>query len=377
MRFLIVDHYYQKFLKDLYIDQPDLARLSYSEQYEYLMGKSFGISNFYSLNLSKLGHEAAEIIFNCEPLQLQWAGEHTLSVSPNRLRLSFSRWHGIPLLRPRRDRRWLSEILLAQIKTYKPDVLYLQDIGKLPVELLREARNYVRLIVAQHASKIDPIWPLEEYDLVLSSIPEMVDYIRGKGKKSESFRLGFGERILERLGELNQEYEVVFVGSYGAETSPHAEGTRLLEHLAGKRQVDFWGPGIERLSSNSTVRQRFHGEAWGLDAYRVYGASKIALNRHAEWANESANNCRLFEVTGIGTMLLTDYKKNLGELFEIGKEVVAYHSIEECIEMIDYYLLHNDERQSIARAGQRRTLKEHTYSHRMEELTDILKRFIS
>jgi len=74
--------------------------------------------------------------------------------------------------------------------------------------------------------------------------------------------------------------------------------------------------------------------------------------------------------------LLTDRKDNLGELFEIGKEVVAYSTAEEAAELIQYYLAHPDEAQAIARAGQARTLREHTYRHRMEELVPVLQRHL-
>ena len=74
--------------------------------------------------------------------------------------------------------------------------------------------------------------------------------------------------------------------------------------------------------------------------------------------------------------MLTDRKDNLGDLFEIGKEVVAYSSAEEAAELIRYYLTHPDEAQTIARAGQARTLREHTYCHRMQELVPILQRHL-
>ena len=85
---------------------------------------------------------------------------------------------------------------------------------------------------------------------------------------------------------------------------------------------------------------------------------------------------RLYETTGVGTLLITDYKDNLHTLFEPGKEVVAYSSAEECVERIQYYLKHDDEREAIARAGQQRTLREHTYYQRMQELVDIVRKYL-
>jgi spore maturation protein CgeB len=111
--------------------------------------------------------------------------------------------------------------------------------------------------------------------------------------------------------------------------------------------------------------------------YSQLQRSKIALNIHIDMAEQYAANMRLYEATGVGTMLLTDWKTNLHELFELGKEVVAYRSTGECVEMVKYYLAHDAEREAIARAGQQRTLSEHSYYHRMQELTEILSRYLN
>jgi spore maturation protein CgeB len=85
---------------------------------------------------------------------------------------------------------------------------------------------------------------------------------------------------------------------------------------------------------------------------------------------------RLFEATGVGTLLLTDAKVNLPYMFTPGKEVVAYRTTEECVELARYYLENEAERRAIAQAGQQRTLAEHTYFRRMQELVDILGRHL-
>ena len=101
--------------------------------------------------------------------------------------------------------------------------------------------------------------------------------------------------------------------------------------------------------------------------YQILHNSKVTLNHHGD-VEPYANNNRLYEATGVGTLLVTDWKENLHEMFEPGKEIVAYRDSDECIELIKYYLEHDDERRAIARAGQERTLKEHTCYHRMQEL---------
>ncbi len=86
---------------------------------------------------------------------------------------------------------------------------------------------------------------------------------------------------------------------------------------------------------------------------------------------------RLFEATGIGAFLLTDAKPDLGELFEPGREVATYRHAAEAAERIRHYLAHPEERDAIARAGQRRTLAEHTYARRAEQLVEILGPVVS
>jgi spore maturation protein CgeB len=84
----------------------------------------------------------------------------------------------------------------------------------------------------------------------------------------------------------------------------------------------------------------------------------------------------LFETTGIGTFLLTDQKSNLSQFFELDREIVAYTDAQDCIAKALYYLDHEQQREAIAQAGQRRTLGEHTYHKRMVELVDVLKGYL-
>jgi spore maturation protein CgeB len=107
--------------------------------------------------------------------------------------------------------------------------------------------------------------------------------------------------------------------------------------------------------------------------YKVLSLSRISLNRHIDVAEGHANNMRLFETTGVGTLLLTEAAPNLADLFVPGREVVAYEDEDDLVEKIEHYLEHDDERVEIASAGQRRTLSEHTYRRRMTELAAILE----
>ena len=47
-----------------------------------------------------------------------------------------------------------------------------------------------------------------------------------------------------------------------------------------------------------------------------------------------------------------------------------------CVKVIEFYLDHDKEREAIAKAGQQRTLSEHTYHNRMQELVEIVERYL-
>jgi spore maturation protein CgeB len=118
---------------------------------------------------------------------------------------------------------------------------------------------------------------------------------------------------------------------------------------------------------------RFHSPVIALEYFQLLAKSKINLNNHIDCAEEYAGNIRLFEATGMGACLLTDWKINLPEMFETDVEIVTYRSAEECAEKVNYLLEHPQELASIAAAGQRRTLRDHTYVNRAEQLDGILK----
>jgi spore maturation protein CgeB len=360
MKLMIVDTYYPAFLRVFYAEHPGLQSCPYAEQWRILMDQCFGTANFYSDNLRPLGFDAHEVVANCDPLQRRWAREHALPL-----------WAAYPLYRRSgRVKSWQMAVLKAQVEKLRPDVLYVQDLNWMETPLLQAVRKKGRLIVGQTAYVLRQDMNWEPYDLIVSSFPHYVERFRQLGTKSEYLRFAFEARVQKLLGEVQPRHAVVFVGGYSPN---HANGNRLLEHVAARSTVDFWGYGAESLPANSLVRRSCRGEAWGLQMYGVLAESRISLNRHIDVAGRFANNMRLFEATGVGTLLLTDQKDNLHQLFEVGKEVIAYSTPQECVELIAYYLDHEDERRAVARAGQERTLRDHTYQLRMKELAQIVR----
>jgi spore maturation protein CgeB len=106
--------------------------------------------------------------------------------------------------------------------------------------------------------------------------------------------------------------------------------------------------------------------------YKVLRRSRIVLNHHGDIA-PYANNLRLYEATGVGALLLTDAKADLAAMFAPGREVIAYRSTDECLRAIQFSKDDVTSGEAIAAAGQRRTLDEHTYRSRMQELVELVE----
>jgi spore maturation protein CgeB len=365
MKVLILDHYYQHFASAWYASHPGLAKATYAEQRQSLSTSLFGEAPFEVAALRAVGHDAAEIIVNDWVGQATWAKENGLGTyaPPGwgfRLRRGFVPW---PTRQP--QPRWASEVLLAQIRAFRPDVLHVQCMDSFPMGLIDEMRPYVRVIIGQVAAPIGIERVLEGYDFVVSSLPNFVDRFRKAGQDAEWLPLAFEPSVVKEIGSLARTVPVCFVGSV---FSVHSSRRQFLDAIAEDIPLEIWTDNEATLPRESALRQHVHPPAWGREMYRVMASSKIAINAHIDIAENFANNLRLFEATGMGTLLVTDWKTNLGGLFEDGKEVVSYQGPKDCVEKVRYLLSNPEECSAIAEAGQRRTLRDHTWLDRMERL---------
>jgi spore maturation protein CgeB len=375
MRVLVVDTYYPAFLAEHYAARPGLDREPYEAQLASLYERRFGTTDAYSFNLRRLGHEAIDLVVNCEPLQQQWMRERG-GTSGARARVA--RWA------PGRAGRFLGqplmkEVAAAQIADFAPDVVYLQDLWFFSRPELDQLRTTGIFVAGQIASPAPAAEILRGFDLLLTSFPHFVEEFRALGVDSEYLRIAFDERVPAALAAVGVEvdpgsqrpHELSFVG--GLDPGVHPQRVELLERVCEVGDLAVWGYGSESLPAGSPIRSRFRGQAWGLDMYENLATSQMVVNRHIDAAEGNANNMRLYESTGVGAMLLTDEGGNLAELFESGRELVTYSDADDLVEKASHYLADADARTRIAAAGQVRTMRDHTYSRRIAELAAMLE----
>lgn len=100
----------------------------------------------------------------------------------------------------------------------------------------------------------------------------------------------------------------------------------------------------------------------------VFSQSKIVFNNSVR----SDLNMRVFEAMCSGSMLLTDEAEGSGltELFQDRKHLVIYRNEKELLELADYYLKNDAEREKVAASGVKEVLAKHTYEHRVKEMVE-------
>jgi hypothetical protein len=364
---LILNTDYPPFLEQFYAESPDLARAPFERQMRARMETMFGVADFYSHALRELGHEAIDVHANNGRAQQAWGREHDVVFGSS----EESRRELFPWACRTERGHWLYEVLLAQVRHYRPDVLLNQAMDLIEPAALRAIKPLVGLLVGQHASP-----PLKEeadwgaYDLAVSSFLPRVEWLRAKGLRAELNRLGFDPRVAARVGAPPRDIPLSFVGSF---FEMHTSRTALLERLAAEAPLKVWGMTPKNGLGDSPLARCHQGPAWGLQMYGILARSQIVINHHGN-VPAYANNLRLFESTGCGAMLLTDHKPNLGDLFALDREVVAYRNDDECVGHVRQYLADDAGRERVAAAGRARTLADHTFRQRMGEFVRIVTR---
>jgi len=382
MRVLIINTDYPAFLAEFH----RRIGLSDGAGYKGLMkarnDSLFGVADFYSRGFCDLGHVAWEVHANNGPMQISWMNEHGIPLKrhphPSSLQRLIARLTGrhrdrpTTLVSPIGDRSAdLADILICQVEVLKPQVVLNQAMSEVGTDIMRRIRKHVPLIVGQIASPLPDEADYSAYDMIVSSLPNYVEFFRDRGVSAELNRLAFDAAVLDKVRPAERDIPVSFVGSL---THKHRSRIELMESLAKQTDIRIWGGGVESVPPESPIVARHQGEAWGSRMFELLARSRITINHHIGIATDYANNMRLYEATGMGALLITDWKSNIAEMFEPGKEVVCYHDANECAELISYYLEHEDERARIAAAGQHRTLRDHTYRLRTGELAALFEK---
>lgn len=105
---------------------------------------------------------------------------------------------------------------------------------------------------------------------------------------------------------------------------------------------------------------------------RLYPACDINFNC-TSMQMKGAVNQRVFDVPAAGAFVLTDWREQMDELFEPGKEIICYREPGEVPELARWWLAHPDARRKVVAAGRKRVLACHTWEARLRTMLETLK----
>jgi len=183
----------------------------------------------------------------------------------------------------------------------------------------------------------------QKVNLVLVAMDSMVDKFKGRHRDAVFFPNSFPADLMDKSSAL-KEYDIGFCG-----------------HIVNRGQ---W---LNEISKQ--IPMRLDISVIGEAMVRSLNSYRIGWNRNISFDI----NCRTFETLGAGTFLLTNETDRISDLFEDGKHLVYYHTIEDCIDKARYYLKHPAKREAIAAAGHDHAHANHSYDARALEFIKLVE----
>lgn len=178
--------------------------------------------------------------------------------------------------------------------------------------------------------------------------------------------------------------DICFVGSaFPSRIETFNRLASFLEPLSFRIIGQWW----QRLERYDALKQGIINQPIPADeAARYYNGARIVLNIHRTRNDRRDNhwnlpahtpNNRTFNVASCQAFQLTTARHDLEQLYRIDDEMITFSSVRELTELIEYYLERPERRRMIASRAYRRTLAEHTYAVRLQEMVRLLTKHLA
>jgi spore maturation protein CgeB len=134
----------------------------------------------------------------------------------------------------------------------------------------------------------------------------------------------------------------------------------------------LWGPPASLWMNVGDLKPRIQNFfVAGQEKVQAFRGAKIVLN-NLHPGEHWGTNARTFEIAGAGGFQIVDWRPSLSQLFDIGRELIAFDDIDDLRGKLLHFLNAPDERATIAAAGHARAAREHTYPLRLKLLLDTV-----
>ncbi|MDA9962495.1 glycosyltransferase [Opitutales bacterium] len=399
MRIAFLSSFYYKHCLQIYSKHKYLDKKSYREQEKIIENETICSMGQWPYYFQNEGWETLMLCRNNPFLQSKWCEENDFIPSSD-------------------DPEF--EIIKEQVKRFKPEILfafgasYYNEQNRLE-ELVQKIPT-IKKKICWYGAPEGKSNIFNNYDLVLTNSLELRDSLRNNEVNSEQLNHAFEPEVLNLIKKKPKVNKICFMGSLIPGNKWHTERLKYLEKLSNIIDIDIYSDmqslGLKNLflkkayilrqnstsylsrffpnnsiiqyygnpknlpdfgdCGTSSISPRLKSPLFGIDMLQKLSEYTLTFNLHVKETGNCACNMRLFEATGVGTSLLSDYKKNSNQLFENNREITNYTTITEVIDRTKYLLENPKHTKSIADAGQLRTLNEHTTEKQVVQLMYFL-----
>lgn len=195
-----------------------------------------------------------------------------------------------------------------------------------------------------------------------------LEYKKRGIKEAYFLPVGIYPAVHKKIAGEPKKYDVCFAGDHKDIRE------QVLNELVKDFNVAIMGPWRKKLPKNSPLHSHLIGKKFfsAEEMIKTFNQSRIVLNIHTWFGKwDYGINPRVFEASGSGACQLCDQKLEIPELYKDGREIALYKTISELKEKITYYLANDEARATMGENALARSLQDHTYTKRMQEMFKI------
>jgi len=168
----------------------------------------------------------------------------------------------------------------------------------------------------------------------------------------------------------NYRHDVTVIGSH---TLHKERVVSELVRLCPNLDLHIYGSRWVESSRSPELDPHIRGFAlFGSQYARALRAARISLavmsGKVDGVAQGDETTTRSYEIPACGGFMLHERTPEVLEVYDEGKEVACFASVEELASKIEYYLAHPEERDAISHAGHIRCVPAYSYDQRMKEI---------
>ena len=261
----------------------------------------------------------------------------------------------------------LAKNLLQAVQTFEPDLLYVLNPNVFSESVLTRVRELAPdiKIVGQISSPLPPTTFLRGYDRIFSMLEKNLRDLSKKQVEASRTQLAFIDRGISPKPFNQRGINIAFIGSIGRH---HSNTIPLLREIS--RSVDglqIYSPRPKSFFEAHGLGQNYVGTVFGLEMLKVLADTRIVVNRHAKFADDTSLNLRAYETAGMGAALLTEKTSASSEVFG-DSGALLYESNIHAGQLARDILGQGADLMNIAIEGHRRVIKHHTLDRRLSEV---------